>query len=896
MITAKQKIAEKGGLSIDSEQFGINVERAAHLMMMLRDMYATPYVSVPREYVANAVDSHVEAGTPNRPVEVTLPYPDGVFDSAQALCLKIRDYGTGLSVPDTKRLLFSYGSSGDFKMASNDAIGGFGIGCKCAYAITDQFTYTIYHDGMARIWNCSLDENDVGQADLLSEQPSSEPAGIEVSIPVPQHDAYKLNEDLGTLFQYLPVPVQLTYGDRTWTPRNELPKASYSGTIACKLGDRKLDITWAKRDGSTKSFFDAASRKQAKLGDIAFVVGGYSYSLNNSELSTFPEWSEMYRGLEIVVPIGYVPLPPNRESVKYTRRTIQILEKTLTKVFEDMRVAMQGSSKPNLLGRYRNYQFLKAFHPNMKRPDGVTDTGIELPMEVSAAPGNLRFTMRPEYAPVGCRYSIAPGDSYNQQPYHVTKEIPLEGTPDHTAFQAVYVILIPEEDGIGKVKAAHRATRAIAEHLHKHAKLPQISPINVYNFKAIQLASLIVRPKPDEFADVTAKLKAMDAAQDGSIVVLSDIPTDRDFQFANADVAVPDGSTRVRYICGHDDVEEPATYHARSYAAVYPPRVQPKVASRKIIKLKPEQPEDWDKGSDDWDPCTVKGTTEGVYVPVSRYQICTEETYGNLSYGPGSRVKCYRTLLASTAHYTKHGLLPADLYGVKRAKAKSLADDPNFSRLDQFFVKTLSDLKTAGTLDEHRMAWYLMTRGARCSYKGQSETRRWYVNLDALRREIMTARSAQLKQTKLYTETKGISDEIAKADALPELEAAAYALVDALLSTAASSLMLDTPPLDPQVFTQGTDTPELAFLTELREYSGNINQYALGVHSLLRTSRKETPTQRRYHSPLRIWTDFIRDKYPILFERVAAQTNQRTDNVAYDLDFKLYIPYIISIG
>jgi len=198
MITGQNSnTLETSGAAIDAAEYHIDPNNIVHVTQILRNMYANPQKAVVREYISNAIDAHVQQGI-DRPIEIHVPTTDEPYYS-------VRDFGDGLDLEDTKSLLYGYGSSGAHKRASNEQIGGFGIGCKSAFSICDAFTYTVWHGGMKRVWSCFLDERDMGRANLVFEEASADEAGIEVKIPftVSYNTESKIGGILQDVFQFL---------------------------------------------------------------------------------------------------------------------------------------------------------------------------------------------------------------------------------------------------------------------------------------------------------------------------------------------------------------------------------------------------------------------------------------------------------------------------------------------------------------------------------------------------------------------------------------------------------------------------------------------------------------------------------------------------------------------
>ena len=104
---------------IQNNKVGIDTQNIDFITSLLTtNLYSQPIQSFIRETVANGWDSHVEAGTTDKPVIVRLYIKDNHIHIA------VRDYGTGLSPERFNKIYLNIGSSS--KRDSNDYIGCFG--------------------------------------------------------------------------------------------------------------------------------------------------------------------------------------------------------------------------------------------------------------------------------------------------------------------------------------------------------------------------------------------------------------------------------------------------------------------------------------------------------------------------------------------------------------------------------------------------------------------------------------------------------------------------------------------------------------------------------------------------------------------------------------------------
>jgi hypothetical protein len=313
IITAARNSAviEGGGDLVD---YKIDTANLGHIASILRKAYSDPIRAVVREYGTNACEAHMLNGNEKKPFEVTLP-------TSLAPTFKLRDFGPGLGVESFKDLFCSYGGSS--KRTSNQFTGCLGIGCKSYGSYTDSCTVTDIHNGTKRIWNCYIDESEVGKATLLSETKTNEPSGVEIAIAVRPTDVERFRATAIRVYKVFDVQPKLT--SATAEEHEKLAKRDY-------------------REGSVKG------SNWAFRGDINswLQMGLVLYPLKADFAGPNSIKELINAGVYVRVELGDVQIAPSREDLQYSQKTIQSLIKHLTPIVntigDELIKAVQGAS------------------------------------------------------------------------------------------------------------------------------------------------------------------------------------------------------------------------------------------------------------------------------------------------------------------------------------------------------------------------------------------------------------------------------------------------------------------------------------------------------------------------------------------------------------------------
>ena len=138
-------------------------------------LYANKIRAIIREYSCNAIDSHTEAGNLATPFDVHLP-------NSLEPWFAVRDYGVGLDEQQVRNIFTTYFES--TKTATDELIGGLGLGSKSAFSFTDNFTIVAVKNGVKRVYTAFINEQGVPSIAPMGEEGSNEPNGVEIRFAV----------------------------------------------------------------------------------------------------------------------------------------------------------------------------------------------------------------------------------------------------------------------------------------------------------------------------------------------------------------------------------------------------------------------------------------------------------------------------------------------------------------------------------------------------------------------------------------------------------------------------------------------------------------------------------------------------------------------------------------
>lgn len=312
------------------ENFKIN-SNAQAFSILSDKLYTNKILAVVREYICNAYDAHIDNNTASTPPEIHLPNKLEPFFS-------IRDFGRGLSEEDVEKYYCTYFASN--KNDSEELIGGFGIGCKAAFAYTDTFNITSWFNGY--MYHYAL--NFMGSTPemvLTHKKKSNEPTGIKVFLGVKESDIEDFKDATVNILSFFPDKFK----------PEDTPNAIYYGNNDKILLNTNLHFT--SSNGTTLSVI-LNNIKYPCISEYTeyhkyFNILAKNITISSSLFNKFNlQFAEILRCYTLRIPDNSMALPPSRENIIFNDEAKKIyeqeLEKAITTIYNDFENILRNSS------------------------------------------------------------------------------------------------------------------------------------------------------------------------------------------------------------------------------------------------------------------------------------------------------------------------------------------------------------------------------------------------------------------------------------------------------------------------------------------------------------------------------------------------------------------------
>lgn len=188
----REEVLSIGG---ETSSFGIEMNSAAWEALS-SSLYQFKIPAVVRENLCNAYDAHLQAGKEDVPFKIFLP---NKFQPN----LVIKDEGIGLDDSGVRNVFAYFFRS--TKNDSDDITGGFGVGAKSTFTITDNFTIVARKDGVERHYNAYIGSKGVPDVQIFREVSTDECNGVEITIPIAPEYHHRISDEVAVVSSFFPT-------------------------------------------------------------------------------------------------------------------------------------------------------------------------------------------------------------------------------------------------------------------------------------------------------------------------------------------------------------------------------------------------------------------------------------------------------------------------------------------------------------------------------------------------------------------------------------------------------------------------------------------------------------------------------------------------------------------
>lgn len=312
-ITDIKPTVETGGDGFEDQLFSI--QDTGMIFDILRNkMYSNPIGAICREISCNARDAHREVGKQDVATEIYLPNSLEPF-------YKIKDFGPGISPDRMANIFIKYTAS--TKRDDNLQTGGFGLGAKTPFSYSDSFVVITRYNGVKYRYNAFIDPTKVGKMSLAGQEPTDEPNGTEIVIPVKSTDHTAFMN--GTL-----------QACKHWAV---LPKV-FGAPIDFSFGETIAEGKDWKIVSKTKDKNPNAYHNQYAAKEIKLIIDGVEYPLDLNQLKNYSNnniLSYITGDLFLYFGVGELSLAASRESVYLDKPTQKKISDCLDTVLTELK-------------------------------------------------------------------------------------------------------------------------------------------------------------------------------------------------------------------------------------------------------------------------------------------------------------------------------------------------------------------------------------------------------------------------------------------------------------------------------------------------------------------------------------------------------------------------------
>lgn len=311
-------------------------------------LYADKPLAVMREVMCNQWDAHITAGRKDKPIEITIEEDKIIF----------RDYGNGIADDMMEDVYCTYGES--TKRSETATTGGFGLGSKSPFAISDTFTVTSMHNGIKTIYAVSKGSEVTDHLPSLTPVvsiPTTE-SGLLVELPIKLY----CEENCGGISDFLNLAIKVAkYGQMRATIKYEdRVKEIYGDEIGLASTDMGFVVV-----PQFDHYRDARTRIYVQYGAVIYPLESkefYSdeYATLNDALAMRPRHAHLptYQRGNIIIkaPDSMLSVAPSRETLSYNKQTMTTIRDLLTNINK-----MFGRIRPDYMLKAMDHAFKECF-------------------------------------------------------------------------------------------------------------------------------------------------------------------------------------------------------------------------------------------------------------------------------------------------------------------------------------------------------------------------------------------------------------------------------------------------------------------------------------------------------------------------------------------------------
>ena len=302
-------------------KFKITDGSQAIIMDSLINLYSDPIGSIVREITSNCIDANRER---NLKIDGKIPMEtedDKSFWSNRETvcieyitkntilgvdeCMMFHDYGCGLSQKRVQDVFTTFGAS--TKRDNNYEIGGFGLGAKSPLAYADTFYVSSRHNGTETYYMIYRNNDNVPHMDQVYQVATDQQNGTTIIVPIKQrYDASDFRDAISNQLAYFDNIVLKNVEEGIGRVRNY-----YHG----KNVTEETDSYVITNDGA----------------DPCLLVGRVRYPIN-WDMFKGSDKSDYNASVAFKFQIGVLDLVPSREEIRYTPKTIELIQTALNNV------------------------------------------------------------------------------------------------------------------------------------------------------------------------------------------------------------------------------------------------------------------------------------------------------------------------------------------------------------------------------------------------------------------------------------------------------------------------------------------------------------------------------------------------------------------------------------